>query len=314
MSTGTGPQNAAAGWGQITELFLFQASGLPANYYGLIKSNFGFLASPTLLVVADGGAGGVLNGTYTWGITALDGAGGETLDTWLTTFAIPAGHKASLSWPAVPLATGYNIYRTAAGPVGAFLKVNSSPITATSYVDNIADGSRINTTTPLFNSTQGVWFFKLPLPTYSLSDVVTNFPADLPPIVGDGGIGGRGGGGIGGGTTGSQPPTSSGGVSGNISPIPQIMQFVNKMILILGNGYAPYQSDGTSGGTTALTNTFVASYPARTNSSPQVTGDLMALAGVLYKASQGGTTAAAPPAFNTALGQSTADGTVIWVS
>lgn len=307
------PQPGSEGFGPITELFLFQPSGLAAGYYALIKNPNVGLGIPGGLVVVDGGAGGVLGGTYTWAVTALDGAGGETGASGIFTVAIPAGHKASLTWTAVPFAVAYNVYRTAVGPSGVEQLVNPSPITTNAYLDNIADGARQASGPPNVDTTQLTEFFNLVLPSYSAANLVKNFPADLPPIQGEG-IGGRGGGGIGGGTSGSQPPTPSGGISGNISPIPQIVQFTNKMILALGNGYPPYQSDGTTGGTIALTNSFTASYPARANSTVQVAGDFMTLGGNLYKATQGGTTAAAPPAFNTALGQSTADGSVIWVS
>jgi len=227
---------------------------------------------------------------------------------------VPAGHKALLTLPTVQYAVGFNIYRTAVGPGPTYQRLNSSPVTTPTYLDNIADGARLAIGPPVADTTQLTQFYNMVVPVYGTANLILNFPADLPVNQGGDPIGGRGGSGIGGQTSGSQPPTPTGGISGNISPLPQIVQFTNKMILALGNGFAPYQSDGTTVGTVPLTNSFTASYPARTNSTAQVAGDLMTLGGVLYKATQSGTTAAGAPAFNTALGQSTADGTVIWVS
>jgi hypothetical protein len=314
-----GPHIAREGWGPMTELFLFQPTGSAASYYGIIKSvqsgGISPIGPPT---VADGGAGGVLNGSYEWAITALDGAGGESNPSPTVIAVVPAGHKANVSWTALPLAVSYNVYRTAVGNTFPLEKLNATPIIGTSYLDNITDGARIPTGPPLSNTTQITQFWNLVLPVYSFANKIIDLPADLPVIQGGGGVGGFGGGGIGGSgggtSTGQQPPQPTGGILGNISPIPQILQFNNKMILALGNGFPPYQSDGTLGGTIPLTNSFTASYPARANSTAQVAGDLMTLGGVLYKATQSGTTAAGAPAFNTALGQSTADGTVIWVS
>lgn len=313
----SGPDNI----GPLTEVFLFEPTGLPNAYYAIFKQlNVGLVGIVGLAVV-DGGAGGNLSaGTYQWVVTALDGAGGETSGSAAVSILLAANHKGNLSWTALTFATGYNVYRTVANG-SIFLRVNgSTPITTNVYVDNVADANLGTEIAPTRDSTQTSEFLKLTTPDYSFIGPVGLLPADFLPekdgtAGGSGGGfggGGGGGGGTGGSTSGGQPPTPAGGVSGNISPIPQIVQFNNQMILALGNGYPPQASNGVS--MFPLLNTFVASYPARTNATVQVVGDLMALAGVLYKAIQGGTTAAAPPAFNTVLNQSTADGTVIWIS
>lgn len=312
----SGPDNV----GPLIEVFLFEPTGLPNAYYAIIKQpNIGLVRVAGLVAVDGGAAGNLSAGTYQWVVTALDGAGGETGPSTVSSVVLAANHKGSLTWTALTFATGYNVYRTIANG-SIFLLVNgSTPITTNAYVDNIADAGLGTQTAPIIDTTQTSQFLKLTTPDYSFIGPIASLPADaLPskdgtPGGGGGGFGGGGGGGgIGGGTSGGQPPTPAGGVSGNISPIPQIAQFIGKMMLALGNGYPPQSSDGVT--MTPLLNTFVASYPARTNATVQVIGDLMALGGVLYKATQGGTTAAAPPAFNAALGQSTADGTVIWVS
>jgi len=100
---------------------------------------------------------------------------------------------------------------------------------------------------PVSNTTtQQTALFKMPpilgspaiLPvSYSNANIVALFPADPLPNVDGGGGGGSGGGGGtgGGGTTGGGTP--SGGVAGNLSFIPDIVQFTNQAVLALGNGF-----------------------------------------------------------------------------
>jgi len=309
-------QPISANLGPITETFLYQPTGFPNAYYAIMKDFNTHLGAPVGLVAADGGAAGNLSaGTYQWQVTAIDGAGGETSGSNNQSVVLAANHKGNLNWTAVNFATGYNVYRTVANGSTKFL-VNPTPITTNSYVDNIADASLGTATLPTTDTTQVSQFIKMTEPSFSAANIVKTFPADLP-VVQDG-TGGGAGGGIGGTgakpSSGQQPPTPAGGIAGTISVAPQIVQFANNMILALGNGYPPQQSDGTTPNTIALTNTFTASYPARTNSTAQAIGDLIAVAGVLYKATQGGTTAAGPPVFNTTKGAITADGSVIWQS
>jgi hypothetical protein len=307
-------QPLSANFGPITETFLFMPTGLASAYYGIYKDFNSHLGAPSSLVAADGGGGGNLSaGTYQWQVTALDGAGGETNGSNNQSLVLAANHKGSLTWTAVTFATGYNVYRTVAGGTTKFLVNTTGPVTTNSYTDNIADINLGTQVLPTVDTTQVSQFVKLVTPSYNVTNIVKEFPADLPPLL-DGTGGGFGGGGGPNPISGQKPPQPTGGIAGNISPLPQIVQFTDKMILALGNGFAPYQSDGTGGGTIALVNNFTASYPARANSNPQVIGDLMTLASVLYKASQGGTTASVAPAFNTTKGATTADGSVIWVS
>ena len=75
--------------------------------------------------------------------------------------------------------------------------------------------------------------------SYTNDDIVALFPADarpLPPTPGGSG----GGGTSGGGTSGSAGATASGGYPpGNCSNIPQMVQYLNQIILALGNGVPP---------------------------------------------------------------------------
>jgi hypothetical protein len=129
-------------------------------------------------------------------------------------------------------------------------------------------------------------------------------------LVASGGSSGSGGLGTGGGTP-------NGGVSGICSPLPMIVGFVGKMMLALGNGITPYQSDGTTAGTTQITNTFTAVYPARIASSLYNKGDQIeaTVAGTAYvfTAQQEGTTSSGgAPAFAATLGSTVTDGQVVW--
>lgn len=111
--------------------------------------------------------------------------------------------------------------------------------------------------------------------------------------------------------------TPNGGVTGICGPLPMITGFVGKMILALGNGITPYQSDGSSAGTTQLTNTFSAVYPARIASTLYSVGDqiqaTIAAVNYIFTVTQGGTTGGGgAPAFAATLGSTVTDGQVIW--
>lgn len=279
------PQYPTSNFGPIIDFFLYQPIGSPSSYYLLLKDYNLHINPPTAFAAADGGAAGNLSaGTYNWILTALDGAGGETTASNVASVALAASHKADLTWtlpvPSTgtgvsPIATGFNLYRTKAGGVIYYLHP-ASPLTPGSlaaYTDNTADADLVTIQgTPAANTTQTVPLFKVPANSYGNGNIVKVFPADLLPVKGDV-PGGYGGGQNIGGTTGNEPPTPAGGITNNVSPIPLIIQFANKMFLALGNGLTPYVSDGTTGGTTAITNTFTAKYPAWAASTGYLTGD-----------------------------------------
>jgi len=112
-------------------------------------------------------------------------------------------------------------------------------------------GSIVATTTPPPSSdnTQQCALFKMPLiagspavlpVSYNNSNIAALFPADiLAQIDGGGGGGSGGGGGTGGGGSTGGGSTPSGGVAGNISFIPQFVQFTNRATIALGNGFPP---------------------------------------------------------------------------
>lgn len=114
----------------------------------------------------------------------------------------------------------------------------------------------VNIPLPSVDTTQQCALFKMPLilgspavlpVPYNDSNVVALFPADLPVNPDGGGGGGSGGGGGtgGGGTTGGSTP--SGGVAGNLAFIPQMVQFTNRVVMALGNGFPPQLYSDASG-------------------------------------------------------------------
>lgn len=295
----------SANAGPLLEIFLYEPIGRNNSYYAIYKDYTAHIGPPTNLVAADGGAGGNLSAlTYTWVITALDGAGGETIaSVQSNNLTLAAGHKANLIWTPpfkAPggnglAAGGYNVYR-GSHPVVIFKKVNATPIdsSATSYTDNTADLNQLPVFPPSADTTQICTMVQVPAGSYSDSmNVVKVFPADGFQSK-DGTPGSFGGGGGFNPNSGNAPPTPAGGVGGNISPLPQIIQFANLMILALGNGFPIYTSDGTPGNTIAITNTFTAQYPAYSNNIGVNEGDqIQATVGgtaYIFQCVQGGIT------------------------
>jgi len=306
-------------FGPITEVFLFQPVGANAAYFGIVKDLSTHLGTPVSLA-ASAGASGVLTGTYKYVITGLDGAGGETLPSNEVTVALTA-QKGSLTWTALVNAVGgYNVYRTVAGGATGTEKFVATVAgqSTVAYTDNTADISLGAGTPPVADTTQVCEFYAFTFPSYGVAQIIKTLPADFLPVEGGGTGGGYGGSGSGGGGgSGYAPPTPTGGVSGNLSPLPQIVQFVNKMILALGNGITPYTSDGTTGGTTQITNSFSASYPVWATSTVFNQGDQIqvSISSVLYvfTASQGGVTGSgSAPAFSATLGSTIADNNILW--
>lgn len=305
------------------EIFLYQPVVSTPTYFGLLADPSKHLATPgvpTLSAIA-----GVLTGTYTVTISALDGVGGETLVGTGAVIAIVA-QGIHATWTAVPGAAGYNVY-VDSGLV-SWLELSSSqpstslgPSTTTNSID-ITGGPSENANFRYhgvsINNTQQTLFLRIPVIGNGfdpVADLIHTFPASLLPSLytGAAGIGSSGGSG---GAIGTGGGTSAGGVSGALGPLPMIVPFANKMFFALGNGVGPYESDGTSAGTTAITNTFTASYPARQNSTGYIEGDQISVnvggTDYVFQAVQGGTSAGAPPTFSAVLGQTVADGSVIW--
>jgi hypothetical protein len=305
--------------GPITELFLYQPNNAAANYFLIEKDYTTHLAIPSGVTAVDGGAGSLTNGTYQFVVTAIDGIGGETPPSAIASVAIALNHKITISWSAVSGAAGYIVYYA---PFALFGNLTPFPVTTTSFSFSNISQYTPTQNPPTGNNTQTSPFYLVPPTSYGAANLIFTFPADNLPFNGgtEGGYGGGvpiGGGGGPAPTSGSQPPTPAGGIVGNLSPIPLILQFKNLMILLLGNGISPYSSDGTTPNTIPLTNTFQASYGSRAASTVQNVGDQIAvnIAGTnyIFTASQAGTTGAGgPPAFSATLGSIVVDGTVYW--
>ncbi len=126
-----------------------------------------------------------------------------------------------------------------------------------------------NVPVPLSDTTQQTALFKMPLIVgspavlpvpYDNSNIGALYPADLLPSPDGGGGGGSGGGGgtggggtTGGGSGGGSSPTASGGVLGNVSFIPDIIQFSNRAVIALGNGFPGQVYSDPSTGTNPAT-------------------------------------------------------------
>lgn len=138
--------------GQILAETLFTPTGVAPYYLALaamVAQKFPVptaempLGTPQNLVAADGGAGGTLAAaTYFYKITAIDGAGGETLASNEASVAVAANHKINLTWNVVPNAYAYNVYRSTSSGTEALLvgsalpALQPSPLTTTvSFTD-----------------------------------------------------------------------------------------------------------------------------------------------------------------------------------
>jgi hypothetical protein len=180
---------------------------------------------------------------------------------------------------------------------------------------------------PTINTTQQTALIKMPNQgtapiAYSNSNIVTLFPADLPIGGGDPGGSGGGGGTGGGGSVGGPPPTIAGGVLGNVTALPQMLQFQNSVVIALGNGFAPQVFIDPST-VTAITSTFVPAFPTWSATTAFGAGSIIQPTtntnNIFYKALQGGTSGASQPAvFSTQTaadkGKQVADAGIIWVN
>lgn len=308
------------GSGPWTELFLFQPVNVSRYYIGVKKELTAHLGAPTGNVAIDAGAGGTLaGGTYRYVITSLDGAGGESTVSNEASVTIANNHLIGISWNPVNFVGngGYRIYRTVVnGAPGSETLIATLGSTGTSFQDN---GGFPNTGTlpPAFDTTQTCQFYRIPATSYSFANIIQTFPAD-PFVPQDGTPGGTGGGGgvAPGQAPSGNPPTALGGFTGNLSPLPQIVQFVGKAVLALGNGFAPqlFTDPNIIG---AITNSFTATYPDWQTATAYNIGDIIKpsannAGNFIFKATQGGISGGAAPTFPQTQNQQVADNKIIW--
>lgn len=234
--------------------FFFAPIGVAPYYLRIMKALDIPLGSPRNVTSALGSIAGIFAaGTYFWYITAVDGTGGETPAFGNTTISVGANGSVVLTWNVVPNAVGYNVYRQPS--LGAIGLLNFSSGLGTA--PQAALGSATATFTdigystspaqpPATDTTQQTALYQMPSVGntlgYNNNSIVGLFPADARIIDGNPGGGTGGGGTTGGGTTGNPGSTPSGVYPpGNVSYIPQMVQYVNEAIIALGNSYPPQQ-------------------------------------------------------------------------
>jgi hypothetical protein len=106
-------------------------------------------------------------------------------------------------------------------------------------------------TPPVADTTQQTVLVRMPLGiipvAFGPANFVAYFPRSLAALgaVPTGGTGGSGG--TGPGISGQGSSTPSGGVAGLVGPLPQMKQFTNRVIIALGNGFAPQMYSDASG-------------------------------------------------------------------
>jgi hypothetical protein len=136
------------------------------------------------------------------------------------------------------------------------VKINSGTIPSTPTTTGLTSTNTVSA--PNSDNTQQTALFQMPvipgapatLPTsYNNANIVALFPADIQPNPDGGGGGGSGGGGGtgGGGSSGGGASTPSGGTAGNVSFIPQMVQFTNRVAIALGNGFPPQLFSDSTG-------------------------------------------------------------------
>jgi uncharacterized membrane protein YgcG len=224
-----------------TETLLF-ASNLPAS-----QVQFGAL---TVSYIDDG--------TSTTGPSAiiLGVSRGSTSTSEVVIILQAPGITGLVLGQTVQLAGVVNPLFDVAGPVDLVVSptkfniINHFAPLNTSSTGGVASVPSI-ITPPLIDNTQQTALYQMPiiigspatLPTpYDDTDIVAFYPADIGPagrvsIDGGGGGGSGGGGGTGGGGSTGGGSTPSGGIPGNVSFIPEMLQFANRAILALGNGF-----------------------------------------------------------------------------
>lgn len=165
-------QNAAAGYAPATA-FLQGAANVP-NYPGVPANTRltapqdiigNLLQSPPVAVALPTGPAGPPAQAYYW-VTAVSAAG-ESMPSLMVTGNTGTGpgiktvaqSHLQISWQPYPYATGYNVYWSSGQDFSKAQRINSSPVTGTSFIDTSpashsggASGAGVPTSNYLFNS------------------------------------------------------------------------------------------------------------------------------------------------------------------
>lgn len=118
------------------------------------------VVSPVLSSVTDSGTAGILNGTYYYSVTYYTATGETDSSNELSVSVVNKQVTVTIPVSSNPLVVGRKIYRTIANPFDPVVKKLVTTIsnnTATSYTDNLADGS-LGVSLPRVNNTGGQLF------------------------------------------------------------------------------------------------------------------------------------------------------------
>lgn len=289
----TGPTGGGSSIIGVTNL-AYQVALQHAPDRGLSPTS-GLSFSPT--------SGTVAAGTYRFAVTASDliptssllSGFRETYGTW-GTYVLGGIGGINIAWSPVSNAASYVVYQVTSSPTGILLAVT----TATSYSLQ-ASPSGTATTIPGSNITETTVFRKLTTPTYGDSGILATLPSSIVMSA----------------PNGFQLPfgyTPNGGQTGVLSPLPQLVQFVNSMILILGNGLAPMLYSSSSP-TSAIGNTYVITYPSWVASTDYILDDYVIPStpnGYYYQCIQAGESGGSAPTWPIVPGEQVTDGSIIW--
>lgn len=281
-------------------------------YFALLNHFDHHITQPLPVIMLTGvnvGGGALIPGNqYYYQITATSfGAPyfgtvqGQTLPAAEVSLVLPGGMNAiRIDWTGQQDAAGYVIYGTVTGALKLALfpaaVIPNVPGATLSFTDIVgAPSAGTNPGLPVVDTSQVCEVYK------SGTGVIAKFPyAPFLPLSAD-----------------VINPLSmaspAGGVVGNVSPLSRFLPFVNKLLLILGNGYPIYIFDGST--FTKIANTFTAQYPTWQGTVAWVVGDYViptAPNGHYYKCVQAGTNGGVEPVWPTTSQQRVVDGQVIW--
>jgi hypothetical protein len=294
-------------------------------YYELLA----YASTPQLADVTNFAISSFVNGSdnpagpYTFAIVAnLGSEHTNAKNSAVTAAPGVAFNTVNFSWTAVAGATGYTIYYVYRPPLQVFpnyISLGTSTGTTFAFTGVLPTTPAVFPS-PTFNNTYELLLYvdtalANTSPQVTFTEVTAGvfpFTPPQPATLAPGSVGFN-----------AFPSIAGfspyGGISGIAGPLPQLVQFASKSILILGNGYPPQAYDpstGPAGPVTALTNIFTAAYPTWQPSVAWLTGSVVTDgAGNYYVATQGGVSQTpGPPTWAPAKGAETADGSVIWTS
>lgn len=330
----TGTEVVDLSWTAVTNAYAYNVyrGTVPGGELLLVASGLPVLA-PTTTFVDDGS--GTASSSYALTATPngailytrrIPGAHGATIIYWAQFYPVNTGLIAAVSVGTTFTVTGctpslFDGGWTVTGTGSNYISANAtSGQTGTSGTTggggdiNLGAVPAVNTTTGLnLVDVSGLEF--LPFLQSSGGNIVYQFPTSpyqpIPPFP-QGATGGSQSGLAGGGTINSP---AAGGIVGLTCPIPDLVIFAGKVILVMGNGYPPYLSQGTTATTTALTNTFTGAFPGWVADTAYNQGDVIqpdTPNGHVYIAYQGGVSGGSEPTFPTGSKQTVSDGSIIW--